>query len=335
MTSTRSLLLRLTLFASAMIVLLVGVFQTIARPVEGDTDTFTAVFTDMNGLKTGDDVRMYGASVGKIVDLRLAGATAEVEFTVQRAHPLFDNTVLAIRYQNLSGQRYLDVQQPTAPGNPCNPTQTIGTDRTVPSFDITRLFNGLQPVLAELAPADVNQFTTSLLAVIEGRGTGIGPALDAIEKLSRYTSDRQQVISTLIHNLAAVSDQIGGKSGNTIALLTQLTGLFQNLQEKIDGLVDFAVTIPPVLSPLEDLLAQFGLSGDPNPDLDNALRNAFPDPKQSIEVMNQLPALLQSFANLIPSTTSNLTPVCSRGVAPTPAPLRVLIGGQRITLCNH
>ncbi|WP_405166486.1 MlaD family protein [Nocardia sp. NBC_01499] len=335
MRSTRSLLLRTAIFAAAMIVLLIGVFQTIIRPVEGDTDTYTAIFTDINGLKTGDDVRMYGAPVGKVTELHLDRAEVKIGFTVQRAQPLFDNSTLAIRYQNLAGQRYLDIQQPTAPGNRHSPNQTFGTDRTVPSFDITRLFNGLQPVLAELAPADINQFATSMLAVIEGQGTGVGPALDAIDKLSRYTSDRQQVISTLVHNLAQVCDQLAGKSGNALVLLTQLTKLFQNLQQKIDGLVDFALTIPPVLAPIDNLLAQLGLNGDPDPDLDAALRNAFPDPKTSVEVMNRFPALLQSLANLIPASGPSVDLTCAHGTAQAPQPLQMLIGGQRITLCNR
>ena len=52
----------------------------------------------------------------------------------------------------------------------------------MPSFDVTTLFNGLEPVLRQLSPEELNKFTGSLYAVLEGTGNGIGPALAAIEQ---------------------------------------------------------------------------------------------------------------------------------------------------------
>lgn len=213
MKSISGLLLRVGVFAAAMALLLFGVSRTIERPLSGGTSHYTAVFTDANGLKSGDDIRMFGVRIGTVSKLVLKDARAEVSLTVLRDHPIYDNTKFAVRYQNLAGQRYIDVQQPDGPGTQRHSGEVIGPEHTVPSFDITTLFNGLQPVLAELSPADLNHFGESLLAVVQGDGTGIGPAFDAIQKLSAYTVDRQQVISALVNNISAVSEQIGGRSG--------------------------------------------------------------------------------------------------------------------------
>lgn len=333
--SARSLLLRLGAFAAAMIVLLIVVFQVIERPMAGDTDTYTAEFTDANGLKAGDDVRLYGVRVGKVGGIGLTGSRASVRFSLGREHQVFDNTTFAIRYQNLSGQRYLAIQQPDHPGNRSTPGQVIGVENTVPSFDITTVFNGLEPVLAQLTPADLNQFATSMLAVIEGSGAGMGPALDAIEKLSGYVSDRQTVISTLIRNLGTVSDHLGGKSGNAVQLLTQLTAVFVNLTQKVGGLIEFSQRIPPVLVPVEDLLATLGFTPGTNPDLDNLLRSAFPDPNETVATLGRLPAVLQQLGAAVPTTVPGLQPACSHGNAKAPQPLQLLIAGQRISLCKN
>lgn len=333
--TTRGQLARLTGFAAVMIVLLVGVFQVIERPLTGDTETYTAEFTDAGGLRTGDDVRLYGVRVGKVGDIRLAGTRAAVRIDVQRTHLLFGNSMLAIKYANLSGQRYVDIDHPGGNTARQAPGELIGTDRTVPSFDITTVFNGLQPVLAQLTPADLNQFATSLLAVIQGTGTGLGPALGAIEKLSGYVSDRQTVIATLVRNLGEVSAHIGGKSGSATKLLAQLTAIFVNLTERIGGLIEFSQRIPPVLNPADDLLATLGLTPGANPDLDRLLGLAFPDPGQSLEVLDRLPAVLQSLSATIPTSTPGLQPACSHGTASAPQPLQLLIAGQRISLCNN
>ncbi|WP_024803556.1 MlaD family protein [Nocardia sp. BMG51109] len=333
--TTRSLAIRLAVAALLTVVVLFGVFRVIERPVQGDTQTYTAMFTDANGLRAGDDVRLYGVQVGKVRDVELDGALARVHFTVTRGHPLFEGGKIAVRYQNLTGFRYLDIQQPDRPERPRDPETVFETADTIPAFDITTLFKGLQPVLAQLSPADINQFATSMLAVIQGDGTGIGPALDAVDKLSRHVSDRQAVVSTLVGNLAQISDHLGGKSGNTILLMTNLTNLFVNITDKLPGLVQFAVTIPPILKPLRSTLTTLGVSGDRDRDLDALLQNAFPDPHEAAVVFGRMPGLIQSMTAAVPPTGPDAAMTCSRGTAAAPEPLQLLISGQRITLCNR
>ncbi|WP_410876216.1 MlaD family protein [Nocardia sp. A7] len=331
--STRALLIRVATAVMLMGLVLVGVLRVIERPVDGETDTYTALFTDANGLRAGDDVRLYGVQVGKVGAVELDGALARVRFTVSTDRALFTNTVIAIRYQNLTGFRYLDVEQPERPAGRRDPDSVFGTAETVPDFDITRLFKGLQPVLAELSPEDLNQFATSILAVLHGDGTGLGQALGAIDTLSRYASDRQAVLSTLASNLAQVADHLGGKSGNAMKLLTNLTNLFITITDKLPGLVSFAIEIPGVLKPLRSMLDVFGATGEPGGDLDTALRNAFPDPYDAVAAFENLPGLIQAMTQAIPPTGPDLT--CTHGDATAPAPLQVLIAGQGIVLCHR
>ncbi len=158
------------------------------------------------------------------------------------------------------------------------------------SFDITSVFNGLRPVLKELSPPEsLNQLTRSVIAVIEGDGTGIGPAMDSIGQLSEYATDRQVVVSTLIRNLSIISEQLGGRSPQAIVLLTQLANLFDELQRKVEGVVDFALTAPAVMAPLDSLLANLGLTPESNPDLDELVRTVFPNPAAAVDSLRRLP----------------------------------------------
>ncbi|WP_280269004.1 MlaD family protein [Nocardia wallacei] len=333
--STRSLLFRVSIFVAVMAVALIGVFRVLERPVAGETVTYTARFTDANGLRLGDDVRMYGVQVGKVGAVELEGNLARVRFTVTRDHEVFTDSKVAIRYQNLTGFRYLEIQQPDRPSPPRRPEAVFEPSETVPSFDITTLFKGLQPVLAELSPDDLNQFATSLLALIQGDGTGLGPALGAIEKLSRYAADRQAILSALVANLAEVSVHLGGKAGNSIQLLSNLTNLFTAITEKLPGLADFGLAIPPVLQPLRNLLTVLGITGERNRDLDALLRRAFPAPREAAAVFGRLPGLIQTIAATLPPTGPDAAMTCAQGVAVAPAPLQILIAGQRITLCHR
>ncbi|MFF2083966.1 MCE family protein [Nocardia sp. NPDC058176] len=334
MTSVGGSAWRLGLFAAAMIAVLFLVATAIQRPVAGDTVDYRAVFTDVNGLKTGDDIRLYGVQVGKVKDISLRGSEAVVGFSLRTESSVYDNSRLAIRYQNLTGQRYVDLQQADTPTGRTPAGATIGTDRTIPSFDVTALFNGLKPVLATLSPEALNQFTTSLLAVIEGDGAGIGPALAAIGTLSGYVADRQAVITTMITNLAGISDSLGGRSQHLVTLLSKLADVFTSLQIKVEGLIDFAMTAPPVLGPVDSLLATFGLTEDENPDLANLLRLAVPDPAAVAEILGKLPSLLASLRAALPPTGAEVEKTCAKGEAEVPAPVAILFAGQQVSVCR-
>src|ERR1700760_982106 len=91
--------------------LLIGV-TALRNPVEGEVARYTATFTDVSGLFVGDDVRISGVQVGKVETVRLDGRNADVDFTVVKSQPLFTDTIAAVRYQNLVGQRYLELAQP-------------------------------------------------------------------------------------------------------------------------------------------------------------------------------------------------------------------------------
>ncbi|MBF6171770.1 MlaD family protein [Nocardia blacklockiae] len=322
---------RLLVFAGVMVVVLALVFTAIKRPVAGDTEVHDALFTDANGLKVGDDVRMFGVQVGKVEGVALDGAQARIHLSLKTDAPIYDNSKLAIRYQNLTGQRYIDLQQPPQPGARLAAGATVGTENTVPSFDVTSMFNGLKPVLATISPEAINQFSASMVALIEGDGSGVGPALDAIGKLASYVEDRQQAIGTLIRNMSDLSDKVGGRVHYLVPLLARLTDIFEGLQTNIGGLAQFAMAAPSVLGPLDSLFDALGLgTGD---DVDALIRNLFPDPQQALEVLDRLPGLLAGLDAAIPKNVAGWKPQCSKGPADVPEVFGVLIAGQQVAIC--
>ncbi|WP_348537427.1 MCE family protein [Nocardia cyriacigeorgica] len=335
MISVRGAAWRLAVFAVVVTVLLGMIVTAINRPVDEPTVGYRAVFTDVNGLRTGDDVRVHGVAVGKVEAIALRGNQAEVRFELAESTPIFDNTELAVRYQSLVGQRYIDLRHAPEPGVRLGAGATIGVEHTVPSFDITRLFNGLKPVLATLSPEALNRFTESMLAVIEGNGSGIGPALDAIADLSAYVTDRQHVITTLVRNLSEISDTIGGRSAPLITLLGNVADIFDSLQRNVVGLIDFALTAPPVLRPANSLLATIGFTENDNPDIENILRLLIPSPEAVVDVLGRLPAALAALDAAIAQQIPGSSPVCSKGPAPTPPPLQILFAGQGVSICRR
>lgn len=225
----------LSVFTTVSAVCAVIVITALRSPVSGALSRYTATFSDVSGLFVGDDVRISGVQVGKVDSIALDGRTARVDFTVLADHAVYRDTNAAVRYQNLLGQRYVELLQPAAPGLRLPPGAEIPLGRTIPSFDVTRLFNGFRPIFATLDPAQFNQFGQNLLRIIQGDETGIGPFLHDLDELSTLAVDRQAVIchedgttgwpATMDHLFGSVGMIGGRRAGVNCGLLAASVGL--------------------------------------------------------------------------------------------------------------
>ena len=105
---------------TAFLLLIFGQFQI------GSANRYSAVFSDISGLRNGDSVRAGGLRVGTVGNLSMqSDHSVVVTFDVDRAVPISAGTKLAVRYLNLVGDRYLELVdgpgsgkiQPPATGN--------------------------------------------------------------------------------------------------------------------------------------------------------------------------------------------------------------------------
>lgn len=69
----RAPLIGLSLFMIVAVTLTWLVYVTLRRDVAGPTTSYAAMFTDVYGLREGDDVRMAGVRVGRVQKIELAG----------------------------------------------------------------------------------------------------------------------------------------------------------------------------------------------------------------------------------------------------------------------
>src|ERR1700751_2487668 len=104
---SRGPLIGLSVFMTIAIIVTWLVYATLQRDVAGPTTPYAAMFTDVFGLRAGDDVRIAGVRVGRVEKIELHGKQARVDFIVQSDQRVYGNTVASVTYQNIIGQRYL------------------------------------------------------------------------------------------------------------------------------------------------------------------------------------------------------------------------------------
>ncbi|MFF2329471.1 MULTISPECIES: MCE family protein [unclassified Streptomyces] len=203
---------------------------SIANTGVGGTSTYRARFTDATGLIVGDSVRIAGVKVGQVESIEVADRRlAEVGFSVQKGRKLPASVTASIKYLNMVGQRYIDLDQGAGPvGESFTVGSTIPLSRTTPALDLTQLFNGFQPLFEGLSPPDVNQLAGSIVQVLQGEGGTVDSILQHVGSLTGTVAAKDKVIGEVIKNLntvlKTVNDREAGFNDLVVTLQKLVTG---------------------------------------------------------------------------------------------------------------
>ncbi|MFE0748957.1 MlaD family protein [Gordonia sp. NPDC058843] len=335
MKTPRQSAVRLAILGLAAAIIVALMVQAIQRPVAGETVDYEATFGDVFGLTQNADVRMRGVQIGKVTGIELTeDARAEVAFHLQDEHRLRSEDKLAIRFQNLAGQRYVEVIRgdASAPTLPDGATVT----ETADSFDITTVFNGLRPLLSAADPAVYNRLATNLVALVDGGSDDMAPVLRDISTLTSYATDRTAVMETIVGNLERVSAQIGGRSANLSAILKVFHSIFIPIASRMEEFLSLmdrgSVELSEILR-VTDALSLMGLGAEnTSDDVTRRIDEVIPDTAAAVRSLSILPGVLGGLNQLIPR--ANPARACSNGELALPITAGVLMAGRALTVCK-
>lgn len=246
--SYRKPLIGLSFFLVIAMTLTWMVYLTLQRGVAEETHSYEAVFTDVSGLRAGDDVRMAGVKVGRVASIAVDGTHARVGFEVTRDQTLYGNTLATVTYQNLIGQRYLGLA-PDDFGSPepLEPGAVIPVEHTEPSFDISGLLNGFQPLFSMLDPGDIDKITAALIRALQGEDGALLALITETSALVESFAGPDQVLGTIIDNLGRVLTDLAQHSGELQTTITQTRKIFDSLHARRDTLLSQTTDIAAVL----------------------------------------------------------------------------------------
>ncbi|OBI07305.1 mammalian cell entry protein [Mycobacterium sp. E2462] len=228
-------LIRLSIFSVVLLIFTVMIIVVFGQMRFDSTNGYSAEFTNVSGLRSGQFVRASGVEVGKVdtVELVDGGKRARVKFNVDRAVPLYQSTTAQIRYLDLIGNRYLELKRGTGEGadRVLPPNGFIPLSRTQPALDLDALIGGFKPLFRALDPQKVNTIASSLVTVFQGQGGTINDILDQTAQLTTQLGERDQAIGEVIKNLNIVLD-------TTVRHRQQFDQTVNNLEVLITGLKD-------------------------------------------------------------------------------------------------
>lgn len=223
----------------------------------GAQTEYHALFTSASMLKSGDDVRIAGVSVGQVTDVAIHDRTqALVTFQVQDNVPLTTASHAEVRFLNLVGDRYMSLTQ-GRPGAPrLRPDGTIPVAQTTPALNLTQLFNGFQPLFQALNPKDVNQLSMNIVRVLQGEGGTVQSLLARTASLTNTLADRDQLIGQVISNLSTMLQTVDQRHRQLNQLVVQLRDWMGNLSRDRNTIGQSVQDVSGLTQQLADLLVR-------------------------------------------------------------------------------
>jgi phospholipid/cholesterol/gamma-HCH transport system substrate-binding protein len=241
------------LLFTAIIVIVFGQFRF------DRTTAYTAEFSNVSGLRDGQFVRAGGVEVGKVSNLKLVdnGRRVQVTLNVERTLPLYQSTTAQIRYQDLIGNRYVNLERGTGEGadRVLPPGGFIPMSRTQPALDLDALIGGFKPLFKALDPEKVNTIASSLVTVLQGQGGTINDILDQTAQLTSTLADRDQAIGEVITNLNTVLATTVKHEKDFDQTVNNLEVLITGLRNRADPLANATADISNAAGTLGNLLA--------------------------------------------------------------------------------
>lgn len=232
------------IYALVMILILGGLILVFSDYRSGSTVAYRAVFADASGLKSGQNVRVAGVPVGKVSEVSLQpDASVLVAFSVDSSRPLTVGSHVAIKYENLIGDRYVDVTQGPADQDDRRLASdaTIPVRNTTPALDIDSLIGGFKPLFRTVGPDDINKLTGSLVGVLQGQGQTLRSLLDNVAQVTDTLADQDEVIGRTVDNLNTVLgtvDRHKNQVDDSVAALQLLVSQLTNQPDSIGGIID-------------------------------------------------------------------------------------------------
>src|SRR6201994_3078964 len=251
MPSHRSMVIKVSVFAVAMLLVAAGLVVVFGDFRFGPESTYHATFIDASRLKAGQKVRISGVPVGSVQGIKLnPDNTVDVGFVVDRRYTLYSSTRAVIRYENLVGDRFLEITSGPGELRKLSPGGTINAQHTQPALDLDALLGGLRPVFKGLDADKVNTISSAVIQLLQGQGGALSDVLSNTSAFSSALGQRDQLIGDVITNLNTVLATVDQRSAQFSAAVDQLQQLITGLAKNRDSI---AGAIPPLATTTTDL----------------------------------------------------------------------------------
>lgn len=206
-----------TVLAAAVILVSINLGNL---PFVNPTNTYYADFANADGLKSGDDVRVEGITVGSVDSVDVQGDHVHVAFDIKSDIDLGGQSRATIEVATVLGNLFMQVES-AGPGQLAEGA-TIPVERTVVPYSLLGALNAFGEFSQDTNLPTLRKSLRTLASTI----AGVAPddaraALRGLAKVSGTLASKQQQVNDVLSAANSIVHTLDQNSGALVGLLVQ------------------------------------------------------------------------------------------------------------------
>src|SRR5207302_3817785 len=178
--------------------------------------------------------------VGRVTGAQIEDGRAVVHFAVNDDVKLTTDSIVAIRWRNVLGLRFLYLYPGDGRGRKLRDGDRIGLSHTQDAGDIGRFLNELGPILQAINPQKANEFLDAVNTALGGSEVAIRQLLTDGASLAGQLGGKDKQIGDLVANSSKIMAAYASQSGNLGRILDDLNTLgakLSTITPQVDSLI--------------------------------------------------------------------------------------------------
>jgi phospholipid/cholesterol/gamma-HCH transport system substrate-binding protein len=304
-----------TVLATTLVVLLIaGVFVATRAAGEAARTIVVAYFDNSNGVFSGDDVRIRGVPVGKILKIEPEPLRSKISFWFDRKYKVPSSAKAVILSPQLVTGRAIQLTPPYSGGPTMGDGAVIPIDRTAVPVEWDDLRAQLEKLTDLLKPTQPGGVSTlgALINTAADNLRGQGPSIrDTIIKLSQTVSalgDHSKDIFSTFKNLSTLVTALHDSANLLEQLNRNLAAVSSVLADGPNKIGQATEDLDAVVTDVQSFIADnreaIGTTSDKLGSISKAVVESLDDLKQTLHIG---PTVLQNFNNIYEPSNGALT----------------------------
>jgi phospholipid/cholesterol/gamma-HCH transport system substrate-binding protein len=220
------------------------------------TYSLEAVFADATGIFRGDAVKLAGVDVGRVDSAHIEDGKAIVKFNLDEDVKLTKDSLVALRWRNVLGQRFMYVYPGTGAGPPLEDGDRVPLSQTQTAGDIGQFLNRLGPVLQAIDADKANAFLDAINTALAGNEANIQSLLTDGATLATQLADMDDQIRSLLTSANTILSTYASQDEALGAIVDNLDLVAARLNDMTADINSLLVNFSDVQEQLNRLLVE-------------------------------------------------------------------------------
>jgi phospholipid/cholesterol/gamma-HCH transport system substrate-binding protein len=206
-----------TVIAAAVVLLSMNLSRL---PFVNSTNSYYANFANADGLKSGDDVRVEGMSVGSVDSVKVQGDHVHVGFEIKSRIELGNTSRASIEVATVLGNLFMQVE--SAGSGRLAENSTIPVSRTVVPYSLLGALNAFGEFSQKTNIPELQDSLKTLATTIDGIAPkDVNAALRGLADVSTTLAAKQDQVSSVLRAADSIVKTLNQNSGALVGLLMQ------------------------------------------------------------------------------------------------------------------